>query len=134
MLLIVAKPALHDFQVNTLGGEPRYILFFIVRRVENESKEPTPQNVVSTFDVPGLLVSVRKRATQDQPQHPMEKFPSEVCNHLRSGVHLVVFPVKLLNRVWELFKSDQEQVANHIPVTAYRGDVRNVMRRERRWL
>ena len=74
--------------------------------MENELKEPTPQNTISTFDTLAFLVSIRKRTTQDQPQHPLGQFPSKMREHVRGGIHAVVFLIKFLDRVRELFKSD----------------------------
>ena len=53
-------------------------------------------------------MSVCKRAAQDQPQHSVGQLPPQVCEHVCSGVRSVVFLVKLLDRVWELFKFDQK--------------------------
>jgi hypothetical protein len=59
-LLIVAKPDLYDCQIHILGEKLRYILLFIICRVEEEVKEPTSENTVSTFDAPAVLMGVCK--------------------------------------------------------------------------
>ena len=84
----------------------KYVLPFIIRGVEEQFEEPTPNDAIPTFGTPGVLMSVCKRPSQYQPQYSMCQFPSQVGEHVTGGVGSVAFLVKLFNRVRELFTFD----------------------------
>lgn len=106
------------------------MLLFVIRRVEEQLKEPTSQNIISTFDTLGVAVSVGKRPPKNQPQHGMGQFSPKVCEHIIVGIFFVVFLVELLDRVRQL--SGFIRVNHRIALSqiTYRGDVSDVVCRE----
>ena len=89
------------------------ILLFVISRVEQEQEEPTSPNAIPTFDAAAVLVSVCKRATQDQLQHCMSQLPPQVCEHV-GGINSVVFLVKLFDGVRKLSWCNQTRSWNYI--------------------
>ena len=81
--------------------------------MEDEAEEPTSQNIISTFDLPVVLVSVCKRAAQDQSQYPVGQLSPQMCEHFGTGVCSVVFSVELFDRVRELSKYDRKLALRH---------------------
>jgi len=81
-----------------------FSLLNVVRRMEDESEQPTPYNIVRTPGDPTIVLGVNKRTTKDQPQRSVDQFSFEVGKHVSCGVNPVAFMIELLDRVWQLRK------------------------------
>lgn len=107
-------------------------LLLVICRVEEEQEEPAPPNVIPTFDTTAMLMSVCKRATQDQPQHSLGQFSSQVSEHVSGGVDSVVFLVKFFDGVRKLFHHSQREAVKSCQdlMATYCGDVCDVVGRK----
>jgi len=74
--------------------------------MEEKIDEATSQNVIPTFDSLAVFVSVCKGTAQDQLQYSMGQLAPQVCEHVGSGVGLIVRLVEFFDGVWELVGFD----------------------------
>ena len=75
------------------------ILLFVIGRVEKKSKQPMPQDVVTTSNTPGVLVGICNRTSQDEPQHPVRQLAPQVGEHLSAGVPLVMLLIEFFDGI-----------------------------------
>ena len=74
-----------------------FSLLNIVCRVEDESEQPAPYDIVRTPGDPAIVLGVGKRTTKDQPQGSVDQSSFEVSEHVGSGVNPIAFVIELLD-------------------------------------
>jgi len=74
-------------------------LLQIVRRVQYQPEEPTPQDLVRALGDPAVVLGIGKRAAQDQPQRTVDQLPLEVGEHVSCRVYIIALVIELLDRV-----------------------------------
>ena len=94
--------ALHSYQYESGVETTIYLLLDVIRRVKKNLEEPTSQDIICTPCDATVLLRLRKRATEDQPQRAMDEFPLEMCKHVGTGIHATTLVVKLFDRVRQL--------------------------------